>query len=210
VSCGSSCPARTAVMTCNNGSWVGYASNTCTVGTCNSCAGSGGCGPTASGGTCTTYQINHVALPATCASVARTSTCTNGSWDSSPYMATICMPHDWSTDAWGACTNGNQTRAVVCKTNSGTGSIVSDAYCSPFTKPAVSQTCNCSVSISTAYAHYGSSQTSNFCSTYGYSNGCVGDPICSSLSDTGKIYTCCNANFGGVDVTTATCTQTCN
>ena len=47
--------------------------------------------------------------------------------------------YSWSTGTWGTCTNSQQTRAVQCKSN--TGTVVADSYCVGTVKPASSQTC---------------------------------------------------------------------
>ncbi|NMC51291.1 hypothetical protein GYA54_01000 [Candidatus Kuenenbacteria bacterium] len=44
--------------------------------------------------------------------------------------------------AWGVCTDGNQTRTVVCKKIEGTTvTDVNDSFCPPATKPVTSQSC---------------------------------------------------------------------
>jgi len=204
VSCGASCPARDVTITCMDGSWSDYAANTCEVAPCDSCLASGGCSGAAHGSSCTTYQMSYAGLPNTCTAISRTSTCNNGSWSSAPYMATTCMVHDWSAGSWGTCTAGNQTRTVVCKTNSGTGATVADMYCNMGTKPLTSRTC-CAASGACAAAGTGStcvtygvsSASSAFaCSQASYTSQCIGSAWVGQIALYASCSVLCPASGG--------------
>jgi len=82
------CPNAT-ISTCTNGTWfpIPHSGATCVV-THASCPASGGCPLTSSGGSCTTYSA--LAPAGTCASIARTSTCTDGVWSSPPQAYATC------------------------------------------------------------------------------------------------------------------------
>jgi len=133
TACGSSCPSKNTVITCNDGSWSGgTVYNTCTVNTCVSCPASGGCGVTAHGGSCTTYSSQNPS-GLSCATVSRSSTCNNGSWDVTPHAYSSCSSGCAASGACSAVTNGASCTSYT------SGSVTSPTTCASVARTS---TCN--------------------------------------------------------------------
>ena len=101
----------------NSSASNGYLTITATI-SCSSTA----CGTTSDGSTCTSYSSSAPSCGTTCSSVSRTSTCTNGSWDSEPYtygtcQATCCASGGCpQTNTGSSCTAYEPATSPACGT----------------------------------------------------------------------------------------------
>jgi hypothetical protein len=137
--------------------------------------------------------------------IVANSNCNSGT---KPSTSQSCnsMTYSWVSGSWGTCTNGTQTRTVVCKNSNNV--TVANSYCNSGTKPSTSQSC-------TSYSWYrGNPNTcGDTCNTTRevVCRNSAGQTVADSYCTTAKPSHICTRELVWIDAdSTKSCNTVCN